>query len=208
MNIIVIGCGKVGQAIITALTNQGHDVSVVTEDPLQLSNLPSDFSGYTTIGVPIDQDILKKAGIESCDAFAAVTSDDNLNLMAAQIAKNIYNIKKVYARINDAQKNEVFGSFGISTICPTNLTASALIPLLNDNTDVTAVNHAGILFVIMTTEIEKDYIGKRVSEISTMLEEDEVIVAVKHKDGSNTKISFVNPEIKSGDSLIIMKMSD
>jgi trk system potassium uptake protein TrkA len=208
MNIIVIGCGKVGQAIISELTDQGHGISVITEKPSELESLPSDFSGYFTVGVPIDQDVLKKAGIESCDALTAVTADDNLNLMAAQIAKRIYGVKKVYARVNDTEKNEVFRSFGINTICPTNLTAATLVPLLNDFNDVTSMNHNGTLVVIMSSDVEKDYVGKRVSEMSTMLEPNEIISAVKHKDGSLTMINFTNPELRAGDKLLIIKMTE
>jgi trk system potassium uptake protein TrkA len=208
LNIIVVGCGKVGQSIITLLASQGHDVSVVSGDPEAFANLPSDFTGFSTLGNPIDLDVLSKAGIDNCDAFVAVTSDDNVNLMAAQIAKNIYSVGKVFARVNDQEKNDVFRSFGIDTICPTNLTTAALIPLLNDHEHVTTVNHNGKLFVIMTSVIEKEHIGRRVSEISDLLEADESIVAVEHQDKSVTKIAFSNPELKKGDKLLLIKITN
>jgi trk system potassium uptake protein TrkA len=207
LNIIVVGCGKVGQSIITLLASQGHDVSVVSGDPEAFGNLPADFSGFSTFGNPIDLDVLSRAGIENCDAFVAVTSDDNVNLMAAQIAKNIFSVTKVFARVNDQQKNDVFRSFGIETICPTNLTAAALIPLINDHEHVTTVNHNGKLFVIMTSVIEKEHIGLRVSEINDLLETNEVIVAVEHADKTVTKVAFSNPELKKGDKLILIKIT-
>jgi trk system potassium uptake protein TrkA len=207
MNIIVVGCGKVGQSIITLLASQGHDVSVVSGDAEAFSNLPADFSGFSTFGNPIDLDTLSKAGVENCDAFVAVTSDDNVNLMAAQIAKNIYSVSKVFARVNDREKNDVFRSFGIETICPTNLTAAALIPLINDHEQVTTVNHNGKLIVIMTTVIEKEHIGLRVSEISDLLEEGESIAAIEHQDKTVTKVAFNNPELKKGDKLILVKIT-
>jgi trk system potassium uptake protein TrkA len=207
VNIIVVGCGKVGQSIITLLASQGHDVSVVSGDPEAFANLPNDFTGFSTFGNPIDLDVLSRAGIENCDVFVAVTSDDNVNLMAVQIAKNIYNVGKVFARVNDQQKNDVFRSFGIETICPTNLTADALIPLINDHEHVTTVNHNGRLFVIMTSAIEKEHIGLRVSEINDLLETNEVIAAIEHADKTVTKVAFSNPELKKGDKLILVKIT-
>jgi trk system potassium uptake protein TrkA len=207
MNIIVVGCGKVGSSIITLLAAQGHDVSVVSGDAEALGNLPADFSGFSTFGNPIDLDTLAGAGVENCDAFVAVTSDDNVNLMAAQIAKNIYGVGKVFARVNDREKNDVFRKFGIETICPTNLTAAALIPLINDHERVTTVNHNGRLFVIMTSVIEKEHIGLRVSEINDLLESGETIVAIEHQDKTVTKVAFNNPELRKGDKLILVKIT-
>jgi trk system potassium uptake protein TrkA len=211
MNIIIVGCGKVAQSLIERLIDQGQDVSVISSKIDDFANLPSDFDGFTTLGVPIDQDVLKRAGIESCDAFAAVGADDNTNLMCAQIAKNIYNVPRVYARVNDTDKNEVFRSFGVDTVCPTNLTAAALLPLLTSKNDemVTLTNsiHNGHIISIITIEVEKEYIGKRLTEISGLLENNESITAIEHKDGSVQMVSFSNPEIKKGDKLIMVKIA-
>jgi trk system potassium uptake protein TrkA len=212
MNIIVIGCGKVGQSLVAELNEQQHDISVVSGRLEDFNNLPPEFNGFTTFGVPIDQDVLKRAGIESCDALAAVGSDDNTNLMCAQIAKNIYNVPMVYARVNDTDKNEVFRSFGIDTVCPTNLTVAALLPMLTAKNDesVTITNsvHNGHLVSIITIDVEKEHIGKRLTEISELLEPNETIVAIEHKDGSIQMSMFFNPEIKSGDKLIIVKIAN
>jgi trk system potassium uptake protein TrkA len=212
MNIIIVGCGKVGQSLIEGLNEQSHDVSVVSGRLEDFNNLPPEFDGFTTLGVPIDQDVLKRAGIESCDAFAAVGSDDNTNLMCAQIAKNIYNVPRVYARVNDTDKNEVFRSFGIDTVCPTNLTVAALLPMLtakNDDT-ITVTNsvHDGHLVSIITIETEKEHIGKRLTEISDLLERNETIVAIEHKDGTYQMSMYSNPEIKKGDKLILVKIAN
>ncbi|MDR0975157.1 MAG: TrkA family potassium uptake protein [Ruminococcus sp.] len=211
MNIIIVGCGKVGQSLIEGLRDQGHDVSVISSNIDDFGNLPPGFDGFTTLGVPIDQDVLKRAGIESCDSFASVGADDNTNLMCAQIAKNIYNVPRVYARVNDTDKNEVFRSFGVDTVCPTNLTVAALLPMLTANSteSVTVTNavHNGRLISVITMDIEKEHIGRRLTEISELLETNETIIAIEHKDGTTQMAAFSNPELKKGDKLILVKIS-
>ena len=132
MNILVIGCGKVGSNLSSELLHLGHDVSVIAAREEEFSELPHDFSGFTTVGVPIDQDVLKRAGIESCDAVAAVTDDDNVNLMVVQLAKEIFNIQNVYTRVMDPKKNEVFMKMGLNTICPTNMMVSSLTAAISE----------------------------------------------------------------------------
>ena len=122
MNILIIGCGRVGSELAELLDKRGHDVSVIDRRPENFDRLPGDFSGFTTTGVPIDQNVLRKAGIESCDAVCAVTQDDDLNIMAAQMAKEIFGVQRVFARISDVDKVDVFKGFGIHTVCPTRLT--------------------------------------------------------------------------------------
>lgn len=81
MNVLIIGCGRVGSRLAMTMERQGHTVSVVDRDIRSFRLLDSDFEGFTTAGVPIDDEVLRSAGIESCDALAAVTQDDNTNIM-------------------------------------------------------------------------------------------------------------------------------
>lgn len=125
MNILVIGCGMIGTSLAETLDGMGHDVSVIDKSPEQLESLSAEFSGFTTVGVPIDQEVLKRAGITTCDALFAVTGEDDMNIMVAQIARQTFNVKKVYARVVDIKKGEVFEKLGISVLCPTKLTVTA-----------------------------------------------------------------------------------
>ena len=84
------------------------------------------------VGVSIDQDVLRHAGIEGCDVVIAVTRDDNTNLMVAQLARDIFGVPKVISRVSDPRREEVFSSFGLSTICPTNLTVASVVAALDD----------------------------------------------------------------------------
>jgi len=126
MNIIIVGCGKVGSRFAQLLSNDGHDVVIVDNDKDAFKALSPDFNGITITGVPIDQDVLKQAGIENADAFAAVSPDDNINIMACQVAKEIFKVPRVIARIYNPEREYVFHQFGLDTICPTNLTVDVL----------------------------------------------------------------------------------
>jgi trk system potassium uptake protein TrkA len=132
MQVIVIGCGKVGSNLANQLFRDGHDVVIVDEDGSNFYTLPPEFNGITITGVPIDQDVLKQAGIETADALAAVTPDDNVNIMVCQVAREIFNVPRVIARIYNPEREHVFHQFGLETICPTNMTVDAVMDLLAD----------------------------------------------------------------------------
>lgn len=134
MNILVIGCGMIGSSLAETLDSMGHDVSVIDKSPEKLETLSADFNGFTTVGVPIDQEVLKRAGITTCDALFAVTAEDDMNIMVSQIARQTYNIGKVYARVVDIKKGEVFEKLGINVICPTKLTVNAACKALEEDT--------------------------------------------------------------------------
>ncbi len=100
MNILIVGCGKVGSMLASELSRLGHDVAVLDREESHFSSLDSEFSGYTISGVPIDQDVLKRAGIEGCDALLAMTEDDNVNIMVCQIAREIFRYWPVFLTRN------------------------------------------------------------------------------------------------------------
>lgn len=164
MNILVIGCGRVGAALATILDRRGHDVSVVDNSQERFDELSSRFGGFTTTGVPIDQDVLKRAGIQTCDALFAVTSEDDMNIMAAQLAKQLYNVPKIYARITDIGKSEVFGNMGVKTICPTKLTVSAACAAIEED-EGAAVNFENHTVHFSAMEAPEQLIGKTPSDI-------------------------------------------
>ena len=119
MRVLIMGCGRVGAALATALDQEGHEVTVLDLDANQFRRLPVDFRGTSVVGNGIDQDTLRRAGIEHVDAFAVVTQGDNRNFMAAQIAKHIFNVPKVVCRIYDPIREELYHSMGLETISPT-----------------------------------------------------------------------------------------
>ena len=135
MNILVIGCDQVGAALVRDLERIGHDISLVEKDPEQLKRLDGfddyAFGGAALVGDPTDADVLKQGGIENCDAVAAVSEDDSVNLMAAQIAKNIFRREKVICRVSDPHLQILYHKYyGLETICPTILTEQAVFRAL------------------------------------------------------------------------------
>lgn len=131
MNILIIGCGRVGRRLAGILERLGHDVSVLDADAANLGllrEMEPPFSGMALAGVPIDGDVLRSAGIEACDVVAAVTDDDNINLMAAQIAQKVFGVGHVIARVKEPSRKEVYTErFGLRIVCSTNLTAQGLL---------------------------------------------------------------------------------
>lgn len=121
MKVIVLGCGRVGSTLARALYKDGHNVAVVDLLSESFRRLGSKFKGQRVVGNGVDEDVLKRAGIESCDLFVAVTQGDNRNIMAAQIAQTVYNVPKVVTRINDPIRADAYRQNGIVTICGTTI---------------------------------------------------------------------------------------
>ncbi len=123
MNIIIVGCGRVGALLARNLDAKGHHVTVVDQEQTALNRLPPDFHGQTLLGPGADIDVQRRAGVERADVFVACTPGDNRNIAASQIAREIFHVPKVVARINDPLRVEVFRELGLETVCPTLLGA-------------------------------------------------------------------------------------
>ena len=132
MYIIIAGCGKIGANLVKTLSNEGHDVVVIDPNEENFAQLESGTTCLTITGMPIDEDVLKSAGIEHADALCAVTSDDNVNVMVAQIASQLYHVPHVVTRVYDPDKDEVLRQMGLITVCPTMLTVAAIGALLGE----------------------------------------------------------------------------
>ena len=135
MNILIIGCGRLGSRLAKKLDRMGHDIAVVDRQVEAFENLDESFSGITFTGNPIDLEILRAAGIESCDAVAATTPEDNLNITVCQIARKIFHIENVVARISDPSREEIFSTLGLRCVCHTNLACDVLESALTQPAD-------------------------------------------------------------------------
>lgn len=130
MKVIIMGCGRVGARLAGLLDADGHNVTVLDTDSYSFRRLPSGFKGKALIGNGIDEEALKRAGIEKADAFIAVTQGDNRNIMAAQIAKHIFEVKRVICRIYDPLRQEMYESLGLESLSPTTIFADLLKNIL------------------------------------------------------------------------------
>ena len=126
MKILVMGCGRVGAKLSELMDNDGHQVTVIDIDEYSFRRLPLGFGGTLLVGNATDQETLKNAGIEEADVFVAITQGDNRNVMASQIAHNIFNVPKVICRIYDPLRQELFSNLGIETFTPTTIFAQIL----------------------------------------------------------------------------------
>jgi len=121
-----MGCGRVGAQLAGLLATDGHTVTVLDNDAYSFRRLPPDFSGTALVGNGLDQEVLKRAGIEEADAFVVVTQGDNRNVMAAQIAKHIFNVPRVICRIYDPLRRDLYDTLGLEAISPTTVFAQIL----------------------------------------------------------------------------------
>lgn len=123
MNVIIVGCGRVGALLAANLAARSHHVTVIDLDTEAFDRLPAEFSGRTVVGSGTDMDVQRRAGIERADALVACTPGDNRNIAACQIAREIFQVSKVVARINDPLREKIFRDLGLQTVCPTLLGA-------------------------------------------------------------------------------------
>jgi len=124
MKVIIMGCGRVGSRLAIALDGEGHEVTLIDTNSYQFTRfLPETFGGATFTGNGIDQDVLRRAGIEEADAFVAVTAGDNRNVMASQIAKHIFKVERVVCRIYDPIREQMYHDLGLRTFSPTTVGA-------------------------------------------------------------------------------------
>ena len=123
MRIVIMGCGRVGAQIASLLEHEGHDITILDIDTYSFRRLPPDFNGTALLGNGMDEEVLRRAGIEEADVFVAMTQGDNRNVMAAQIAKHIFNVPRVISRIYDPLRQELYDALGIEAFSPTTIFA-------------------------------------------------------------------------------------
>lgn len=130
MRIIIIGCGRMGAGLARDLSRRGHEVTVVDRDPAAFATLGAGFEGRTFAGVGFDRDVLLRAGIERADGLAAVTASDEANVVAARIARQVFRVPRVVARLYDPRKAEIYLRLGLQTISTTSWGVHRIAELL------------------------------------------------------------------------------
>lgn len=136
MKVIISGCGRVGAFLAGLLDSEGHDVTIVDVDKGAFVHLPDKFKGTTHLGNGVDLDVLRELQVDKADAFLALTQGDNRNLMAAQIAHEIFRVKRVVAKVNDPIRAQIYREKGIITFSRTTILGLLLHAMLNDETEV------------------------------------------------------------------------
>ncbi len=166
MKVIIMGCGRIGQAVSRLAVKNGHDVTVIDHDANAIAQLGSDFKGKVIRGLGFDRNILLEAGIEQADAFVATSSSDNANIVAARIARMIFRVPRVVARLYDPRRAEIYLRLGLTTISSTDWGAERIYELISHtDLDVLQTFGRGEVSLIMM-EVTPQMIGRTVQSLT------------------------------------------
>ena len=124
--IVILGCGRVGSTLAKQMSGEGHDVTVLDQTSDAFRRLGTKFRGQRLVGSGLDQDLLRRAGLDQAAVFIAVTQGDNTNIMATQIAREVFSVGRVVARIYDPIRAQAYRELGITTLCTTTLAAGLI----------------------------------------------------------------------------------
>jgi trk system potassium uptake protein len=136
VKIVIVGCGRVGAFLAGLLDSSGHDVTIIDLERASFGHLPATFKGTTLMGNGTDLEVLRTAGIDKTDALFTLTQGDNRNLMAAQIAKEIFGVKHVIAKVNDPIRANTYRDHGIETVSRTTILGTLLEAMLMADPEV------------------------------------------------------------------------
>ncbi len=170
MHIVIMGCGRVGSTLAHILEDRGYSIAIIDRDPEAFRRLRSAFKGEKVTGVGFDRTVLTQAGIEQADAFAAVSSGDNSNIIAARVVRETFGVVRVAARIYDPRRAEVYERLGIPTVATVRWTADQMLrKLLPEGTEPLWRDSTGRI-VLAEVAFSAAWIGEQVKavEASTM----------------------------------------
>lgn len=207
MNVLVIGCGRLGSTMAKKLARLGHDVAVVDNVEDNFHALGGGFDGLTVTGMPMDMTVLKNAGVESCDAVLVMTPDDNLNITVSEIVLEFFQVENVIARISDPRREDVFHRFGLKTVCQNNLAVDAIITAMTSPWDAKQVTFGVSTATFTSRPAEHGEVGSSV----TMLEKSpgQIVFGVVRQNGD---MELFDKEkrlvVEEGDHILFAEVSD
>ncbi|PIQ90275.1 MAG: potassium transporter TrkA [Candidatus Omnitrophica bacterium CG11_big_fil_rev_8_21_14_0_20_41_12] len=180
MHIIIVGCGRVGAELAKLLSGEDHDVVVIDKNQEAFKRLGGTFNGLTMVGNGFDLALLKQVGIEKADAFCAVTNGDNTNLISAQVAKKIFHVPKVLARVYDPQRAHIYASLGLDIISGTMLFSAMLRDKIIESRFSSYLIESRDLGVL-EIEVKDELVGKIIQDIN--IPGDFIVVALRRMHG-------------------------
>jgi len=197
MYVIIVGCGRVGSELAKLLSNEGHNVVVIDKSQASFDRLGGTFNGLTMVGNGFDLELLKQVGIEKADAFCAVTNGDNTNLISAQVAKKIFKVPKVLARVYDPQRAHIYAALGLDIISGTILFAAMLRDKIIESrfsSYLIETKDLGVLEI----DVKKDLAGKTIQDVN--IPGEFLAVTIQRLDG--TVLPENSTVLKEKDKLI------
>jgi trk system potassium uptake protein TrkA len=199
MKIVVMGCGRVGEQLSRILADEGHDVVVIDYNPVALERLGPGFKGRTVLGVGFDREVLIKAGIEQADAFAATSSSDNANIIAARIARHIFHVPRVVVRLYDPRRADIYRRLGLVTICSTTWGAERIRELLTHTGLDPVMTFGNGEVSLLALEAPLHLVGRQVRDITVP---NEISVVVITRQGG-AMLPTLGTEFQAGDLIYL-----
>lgn len=165
MRVVVMGCGRVGASLADALSRLGHEVAIIDRDDSAFHRLSPEFSGERVLGMGFDRDVLLRAGIEHADAFAAVSSGDNSNIISARVARETFGVPRVVARIYDAKRAAVYERLGIPTIATVPWTTDRLLNTLIRGDETAKWRDPTGTVAVAVADLHEGWVGQPVTTL-------------------------------------------
>lgn len=160
-----MGCGRVGAALAEALSRLGHEVSIIDRDANAFHRLSPEFTGEQILGLGFDREVLLRAGIERADAFAAVSSGDNSNIISARVAREMFGVHRVVARIYDAKRAAVYERLGIPTIATVPWTTDRLLNTLTHEAETARWRDPTGTVAVAEAPLHEGWVGLRITDL-------------------------------------------
>ena len=195
MKVIVMGCGRVGEQVCLLMSAEGHEVTAIDSNLAALARLGPAFKGQKVCGVGFDREVLETAGIRSADAFAATSPSDNVNIVAARIARNIFAVPRVVARLYDPRRAEIYQRLGLLTISSTSWGAERIRELLTHSEFEPVFTFGSGEVSVLSLEIPSHLVGRRVKDLT--INGEMTISAITRQD--RAFIPILGSEFQSGD---------
>ncbi|HZD16594.1 MAG TPA: TrkA family potassium uptake protein [Actinomycetota bacterium] len=205
MRVVIMGCGRVGMLLTQELAKAGHDVSVIDKNPAAFDRLPPGFEAKQIVGLGFDREVLEEAGIEEADAFLAVSSGDNSNIVSARVAREHYHVPHVIARIYDPRRADIYERLNIPTVSSTRWAVKQMILMLSHPREEIKETLAAGDLLRMRIEVPEHLVGEKVATLNV---EGQILVAGVDRGGTGF-IPVPSSTFQEGDfaSVIIQKDS-
>jgi trk system potassium uptake protein TrkA len=204
MRVVIMGCGRVGLQLSVELSKEGHDVAIVDKNAAAFEKLPPGFHAKTFVGLGFDRDVLEDAGIKDADAFVAVSSGDNSNIVSARVALEHYHVPRVVARIYDPRRAEIYERLNIPTVATTKWGVKQIqLMLFHDRNEIRETLGGGDL-LRMRVAVPPHLVGKPATELNV---DGQILVAGVSRGGTGF-IPTQDSTLQAGDFLIVIMAKD
>jgi trk system potassium uptake protein len=184
VHVVIMGCGRVGSSLARNLERREHTVAIIDQNPDAFRRLGPTYTGRKVMGFGFDRDVLREAQIEKADAFAAVSSGDNSNIISARVARETFGIQNVVARIYDPGRAEIYQRLGIPTVATVRWTTDQILRRLLPEGSEPDWRDASGTVRIAEVPVHPKWVGRTVAEL---------------QDAANARVAFVT---RLGEGLI------